>query len=177
MLMICSFNCTSLSPDEAALGDNLCGSLPSLRCKRRWLASLSHWWELSICFQPNWNTEKLQLKLFALDIPLVFHSYTSSAVYTFNFPARNLSGNSPNLGVSILPSEPSPHGYGIRGFSTLHTVAEPLLSSHMKLVKNFTPWCVRLWLTETLPNICTLFVLIGWDWKSNPGHLCSSGVR
>ena len=49
--------------------------------------------------------------------------------------------NSSNLGVSILPNMPSPHGDKIRGCSTSHTRLVLLLSSHIGLRTNFTPWC------------------------------------
>ena len=52
-----------------------------------------------------------------------------------NFPASNPPENSPDLGVSILSSEPSPLADEIRGRSTSHTGLTPHLRTHPTLVR------------------------------------------
>ena len=91
----------------------------------------------------------------ALDIPCLCASLHVSCSLHSDFPARNPPENSPNLGMSILPSELSHLCGEIRGCSTSHA-APCLLSSHIGLVPILHLGGVRLWLTETLPNVSTL---------------------
>ena len=51
-----------------------------------------------------------------------------------NFPARNPTENSPNLGVGFLSSEPLSHGYEIRGHFSSRAGPVFRLFSHIGLV-------------------------------------------
>ena len=64
--------------------------------------------------------------------------------------------NPPSLGVSITWCEPSPHGDEIRCLLYIPYRASAILSSHIGLVPILHLGMVRLWLTETLPNVATL---------------------
>ena len=63
---------------------------------------------------------------------------TSVAVYS-NFPARNPPENSPNLGVSILSSKPSPTQGQLQGWYQFYTLHSLHISNQMGLTieKNF----------------------------------------
>ena len=87
---------------------------------------------------------------------------SSKAVYSFNFPARN----------SPKPTQPwckpSLHGDEIRYLLYIPYRAGAILSSNIGLVPILHLGVVRLWLTETLPNVSTLY------WELNLAHLHSS---
>ena len=116
---------------------------------------------------------EFKVKVITLDIPQYRVTLLICCGLQRNFPARNTPENSPNLGVSILSSVPSPLGDEIGGHPHTNALSP---SSHIELVPIIHLGEVRRGLQKHCPMFPP-FTDFCWDRESNPDCLCSSPAR